>query len=160
MGTQGRLGRAVAAPALGQGCCVTVGPDPERTGRWQETQQPALAHGPCFCFSVCYERESPGETDTPAARGGALGLSFLCTQEGGSPPRGLGSPLCLAAGEPGWEDWLGACCNEDQLGPAPHPGRGEGSHRGAALRTAPGTLALGLSADDLPISQWVLGRCV
>ncbi|XP_019493541.1 PREDICTED: voltage-dependent L-type calcium channel subunit alpha-1S [Hipposideros armiger] len=32
--------------------------------------------------SVHYEREPAGETDTPAARGGALGLSFLGTQEG------------------------------------------------------------------------------
>lgn len=71
----------------------------EQDGRW-EAQQPALVHWTCFHSSVHYDRESLGETETPAARGGALDPSVLCTPEGESPPWGPGNPLRLIAGEP------------------------------------------------------------
>uniref|UniRef100_A0A8D1P8P3 Voltage-dependent L-type calcium channel subunit alpha n=1 Tax=Sus scrofa TaxID=9823 RepID=A0A8D1P8P3_PIG len=66
-------------------------------GRVAGGQQPHSV--PCFFSSVCYEEEFPGETETPAARGGAfsqprgaLGQCLLCSQGAGPVPERPGSP--------------------------------------------------------------------
>nr|XP_019606371.1 PREDICTED: voltage-dependent L-type calcium channel subunit alpha-1S [Rhinolophus sinicus] len=47
------------------------------------TARGSSSHSDSHVFSsVHYDRESPGETETPAARGGALDPSVLCTPEG------------------------------------------------------------------------------
>lgn len=95
----------------------------EQDGR-REAQQPTLVHRTCFHSSLHYDRESPGETETPAARRGALDPSVLCTPEGESPPWGPGNTLRLIAGEPVQGEAAGPRM-KTLSGPAPWPCRGE-----------------------------------